>query len=400
MSVTNRKRSILRKNPYGYAKRRSFVARAMGLSPIGDIANPTLSENTDTGALTWETASDWDSAVDSAGIVHESNSERDLSDATVLQLGTPTGYKSSSVEALWPSDEDSGSTIFDVSGNNRDLSASGATPGDANGLYSTTSWSYDGTDDYADINALQYDETQSFTVNYWFYRTEALDKNDRILGFDTSGSSGGGWGFLFDGGFVDGGSDLVFRAGGTAAATGAASNTNTWYMVTLVNYGDGTQDVYVDASVQVSPSLTWSTPSGNFTVGTTGRSGGPYTDNSETFGGQIEDVGVWTSAFTSGEVSALDIRSGSYLTTATKSFASSAKPDLASLDYALNSQTVTLDVIGSPGTASEEIVNQTLDGATSYSLTWSNSHTDFRVKVNMSTADPTVTPTLNSMSLQ
>jgi len=50
MSIANPKSSILRKNPYRY--RRSFIARAMALNPIGDIANPALSEGTQE-TITW-----------------------------------------------------------------------------------------------------------------------------------------------------------------------------------------------------------------------------------------------------------------------------------------------------------------------------------------------------------
>jgi len=35
----------------------------------------------------------------------------------------------------------------------------------------------------------------------------------------------------------------------------------------------------------------------------------------------------------------------------------------------MHGETVDLDVIGSPGTASEEVVTQTLDGSTGYTLT-------------------------------
>lgn len=77
------------------------------------------------------------------------------------------------------------------------------------------------------------------------------------------------------------------------------------------------------------------------------------------------------------------------LTTATKSFASATKTNLTNLEYSLNGGSVTLDVIGSPGTASEEIVTQTLDGSERYDLSWSNKHTDYRVKLTLSNGNDT-----------
>jgi len=87
------------------------------------------------------------------------------------------------------------------------------------------------------------------------------------------------------------------------------------------------------------------------------------------------------------------------LTTATKSFSSTQNPNLQNLQYSLNGQSITADIIGSPGTPSEETVTQTLGGATSYPLTWSNAHTDFRVRPTLSTSDPTVTPTISRIEL-
>lgn len=89
-----------------------------------------------------------------------------------------------------------------------------------------------------------------------------------------------------------------------------------------------------------------------------------------------------------------------FLETATKSFSSTTQPDLQNLSYSLNNGAIDLKVIGSPGTPSEEVVTQTLDGATSYKLTWSNSHSDFRLRPELdSTADYTMPPTFNQGEL-
>jgi hypothetical protein len=88
-----------------------------------------------------------------------------------------------------------------------------------------------------------------------------------------------------------------------------------------------------------------------------------------------------------------------YLTTATKTFSTSVQPDLQNLDYDLNGQDITLDVIGSPGTANEEIVSQTLDGSTAYALTWSDSHADFRVKIDLGSTDKTTSPVARRVEL-
>lgn len=87
------------------------------------------------------------------------------------------------------------------------------------------------------------------------------------------------------------------------------------------------------------------------------------------------------------------------LTTIEKSYSSPQTPDLSGLVYTLNGETISVDVVGSPGEAGEEIVTQSLAGATSYDLTWSNAHTDFEVVFNLSTVDDSVTPEVDDLTL-
>ena len=87
------------------------------------------------------------------------------------------------------------------------------------------------------------------------------------------------------------------------------------------------------------------------------------------------------------------------LTTATKSFSGDVQPDLTDLSYTLNGQDVTLDVIGSPGTASEETKTVTLDGSSSFTLSWNATHTDFRIQVNMTCGDRQTSPTVDKLRL-
>jgi len=88
------------------------------------------------------------------------------------------------------------------------------------------------------------------------------------------------------------------------------------------------------------------------------------------------------------------------LTTTTKSFADPVKPDLTSLVYSLNGESITIDVVGSPGTASEEIITQSLDGGSDYNLNWSTAHTDFRLEFTLSTADTSTTPVFDEATLE
>jgi fibronectin type 3 domain-containing protein len=92
--------------------------------------------------------------------------------------------------------------------------------------------------------------------------------------------------------------------------------------------------------------------------------------------------------------------SSGQLTTIEQSFNTPQTPDLSGLVYTLNGETISVDVVGSPGQAGEEIVTQSLTGASSYGLSWSNSHTDFEVVFDLSTADDSVTPEVDDLTLQ
>jgi len=53
--------------------------------------------------------------------------------------------------------------------------------------------------------------------------------------------------------------------------------------------------------------------------------------------------------------------------------------NLTNLAYARNGETISVTVVGSPGTADEEQNTVTLAGDTEYTLSWGQPHTDFRV---------------------
>jgi len=364
----------------------------MALEPIGDIANPTLQNNADI-VLTWETAADWDNAVSEAGVIHE-----DVGDnvADVIAKGYPTGDAD---RVLYiHGDEDSGTTLADVSGNGNDATLNGGIVGNT-GILGTTSPAYDGSDDYAespDDASLNFSGDISFAC--WFHRDATTRNNPRLL---QKGNSNNQYGFFAAEGTGStelkarlslGGSDTLFESGLTYS-TGA------WHFAGFSwDESAGTMLFYLDgstATASASGSLDTSTDA----LALARR---PDGNSSTYFDGRIEVPMLWTNEQTTSNFDALynaGPNGTSTLTTATKSFASAQTPDLDNLSYALNGESMSIDVIGSPGTASEEIVSQTLDGSTSYTLTWSNSHTDFRLKFNLDTSVVTATPTMSATTL-
>lgn len=97
-------------------------------------------------------STDLDNATSESGVVHESVANSDHDDASTLKQGysLASPYKSSSAEVIYACQEDSGSTLHDYSGNNRDGTISGATVNATPNFLGTSSISGDGTDDVID----------------------------------------------------------------------------------------------------------------------------------------------------------------------------------------------------------------------------------------------------------
>jgi hypothetical protein len=89
------------------------------------------------------------------------------------------------------------------------------------------------------------------------------------------------------------------------------------------------------------------------------------------------------------------------LTSVTKSFTEPHRPNLDNLVYSLSGESITIDVVGSPGTSDEERVTQPLDGTSTYSIysEWSQEHTDYRLEFSVSTSDDSTSPSFDQASL-
>lgn len=370
--------------------------RAMGLTSIGDIGQGGLTTDT-TETITWGTASDWDNAVNEDSVTHEIYGDY-AADDTIF-LGYPTFDRGgTALEAFYPQHEDSGTTLVDASGNNRDGSINGGTV-DVTGMLGGSAISYDGTDDYSHVPQSVLDPlaaADAFTFFTWFLPDSIDDSNSRVIsdpnvneyGFfiKDHDANSGDWQF----GVISGGnlsvmdpSSQPFTGGAWNSLAGTFSGADT-YMGFFANGS-------LDAEDTSAP--------GSMDNGTNGLDLGGPSNKSEWYGGDMCFTRIYSRRLSSSEISTLHDVTAGRLTTSTKSFSTAVGPDLQNLQYNLNNETITLDVIGSPGTVDEEVVTQTLDGATSYSLSWANTHVDFRVRVEPSTATNTRTPDLSQVEL-
>lgn len=364
------------------------------MTPV-DVLEGIASFSTATVAtVTWETATDWDNAVAENGIIHEaSQTGFDTPGADVLAMGYPSyDIGGTNLKIYYPMNEDSSGPIHDLIDNN-DASEIGGPTYQNTGPWGRDAPGYDGSDDghqTGDPSAAA--DISTGTLLGWWYPTSS---GNRRNAFRRVAASGGLMRWKIDRESDD---SLRFQGGdgnNNWSYTGGTVSTNTWSFWACTVDGSRIKMWLNDTKVVDTSDSRTMGGSQSEEIDLANRGGG------EAWPGRTGYFRVYDRVLSETEVvDRYNWATAGDLTTATKSFSSNQQPDLQNLVYSLNGETITLDVIGSPGTASEEIVSQTLDGSTGYTLTWSSGHTDFRVKVNMSTSAVTATtPTLSKVEL-
>lgn len=194
--------------------------------------------------------------------------------------------------------EQASGDLLDLSGNAYDSAAVNVSSRTASGILNGNCFQFDTGSDYVSLGqAFQFSDSEAFSISVWFKRT-SLDKNDRLLGFDTTA----GWGFLFDGGYVDGGNDLVFRFDRTNLTSGAASANDEWFHAVVSRKSTGRIRFYIDGKLKASTkNSSWTTPTDDFILGSTGRDGGVYSTD-ERFNGFVDELRVYDRPLTRSEV--------------------------------------------------------------------------------------------------
>lgn len=372
----------------------------MPIGAMDDLASVTLAPPN----LVWETALDWDNAVSKQGVVDEATADTDHNDDTIVKQGFSAASPSpagSNLHFYYPSHENSGTTANDFSGNSNDGTLNGVTPG-VSGPLGTTAFGYDGTDDYLDTGFSA--ESGTFSVAGWIKTTETdrtavfgwnTNNGDNILleaNADDGFNQQNGW-VQFDH-KLNGNLNILDTGGDTGF------NNGNWHF--LGARADVTNDelaIFVDDTKY----------SGAFSLGDTSWNVPAYWGARNDDGGgesfyincDLWDLRLYDTAISDADFGTLYDTLGTpgTLTTATKSFASAQTPDLTA-GVTMNGVTdIKMDVIGSPsGTSETNTVQVTGDGT--FSITWSNSHTDFRVKLYPDNeSDFTRTPTINRVEL-
>ncbi len=353
--------------------------------------------------LVWNTTADWDAGT-SRGVTHTDDGD---GTATAVRIGAADD--ADGLVGYWRLDEDSGTVLSDATGRNdgqvRTENGDDSTYAlGRRGTFNTSGLSLDpdGTSDgaWVDLGSDTSAELANgpVTLTAWI-RTTAGDK-DAIVGFNRPDDANnllwyvnGGRLSLYDGGFNDAG-PVVADGDWHHVAVTLAENGEVTYYVDGTAYDPGfSTSTRVNANDVMSIGQEYD--DGNFEFGP-----GP----SDFFDGTIDDVRAYDRSLSATEVRGLSNQSGR-LVTAGKSLSTTADPGRLTLENVssnLPSGTTATVVVESnpPGSATfnESSGPVTLQpGQRSYTVpngTLSTPSERYRLRVDLSTTDPTVSPCL------
>lgn len=245
----------------------------------------------------WDTASDWDSAQSTNGVRSEQPANTDFAASDALEKGYPTtDQNGSALAAYYPLHEDSGSTLYEVSGNGHDLTEGGSpTYGNAGGILDTTYLTFDGTDDvkYA-TTGTTFDYGVGFTLSIWLNSSTFNDYAGLFVTRTTGGARAQ----------IQARSSGVVRANlsdgsSSVDVPGPTYDDGTWHNVTVVYDPNASNQARIYGDGSLADSKTQSL-SGTFTnplqIGAE-KDPGPY------FDGALAEARAWTRPLTDSQVS-------------------------------------------------------------------------------------------------
>jgi len=254
--------------------------------------------------LTWD-ATDLDNADSEDGVVHESVANSDHDDNSVLKQGyrLASPFLASDTIAYYALQEDSGTIVNDFSGNANDATNSGATVGQT-GLLGTTSYSFDGTDDFCEGPEVGY--TDPVTLSIWMKSTQTTASSASFIGmFASDDSSGVAVQLLLN---ANGGGILrgeIFAPQNTYTVDGSTQiNDGNWHHCVFMY--DSSQPVQGDLFVDATKETVFEIKDGNPSSAVseepllgTERTKGVY------FDGRLADARIFNRKLTASEIQTL-----------------------------------------------------------------------------------------------
>lgn len=355
------------------------------------ISSATATPPTEPELLNWNNSSDWDNAVSESGVAHEDVSNTDHNNAGVIQKGYSISENSNQAETVsyFPLHENSGSTAFDFA-RTSDGSVSGPNQG-VTGLVGTSAYSFDSTDDTVNFgSSLGGYSEMTWTLWVKWDGTSPEKYSPRPLSNQQ--------GYTVQ---INKGSDTQFNfrdsSGNSFTVRGPVIQSNSWVFLSAT-YNSTEMRAYINGDLVGIKSVTGNDINQN----SNSLLLGDDSTGENQYSGLIAHGQIYSQSLTSAEIQNRyeAIKKPGTLTTQTKSSDEAYKANLANLSYTLNGGSINVTVIGSPSTSDEERQTVTLNGTSSYNLSWTQAHSTYQIKLKLSHTDITKTPTISKIQLK
>jgi len=384
----------------GTVKANLTVAEADGVPAFETRGSKTINESLAilSGDYVWESAGDWDGATGSEGVVHASFGDRQ---SDRLALGYPAADQfGSGLAGYWSLD----GTADDASGSGLSGSMVGG-PGSDLGVFGTSSYQFDGNDDYVGIGDDLGDiHRGTSSLSAWIQTTDSghpqMWQSPGILGVE---EYGGGNDIFW--GWIDQFGQIGIQAGdGAAAMSSTEIDDGQWHHVAMTyDASTGQARVFVDGDLE--DSVTTRTGPITTDFGSIGRiedtAGSP-----EYFDGRLDEVRSYDRVLSPSAVEEIADLNGT-LTTGWQSGTQPLGPSNASLQYDADipaSTSINATVLADyddDGTFDERSdVIELSDGQNAVDVTGlSGTAQDFRLEIELGSDSVVKSPALKRVGL-
>ena len=195
----------------------------------------------------------------------------------------------------WPLNEASGSKAYDHSGNENHGTVNGATQG-TTGLLGDTAYSFDGSEDYVEMEDKAYLRPSSFSVSAWF-KTSGISGWSAIFGKEYWNNNEG-WTVYMG---AEGNGYIKFKGPQFSALTTSEEyDDSNWHHVTVV-YNGSTARIFIDGSKKSEGSRNFNHSDISLTVGSRHSNDGT-TRGHDSWNGKLSETRIYDRPLTKSEI--------------------------------------------------------------------------------------------------
>jgi len=342
--------------------------------------------------LLWDTQADWADSSRENGVVHAVFGDRQKD---TIQLGYGTGE--SGLVSYWPLDDAGATGVADVSGAGNDGSQTG-TPGNASGLFGTSAYDFDGSDDAITVphdESIEMSDEDAVTVSAWV-KKDAMQSGWVAIAQKSDQS----YNLQFENGNQP--TFTIYDGDWNIVNSGVSLSNDQWHHI-VGTYNGNEARIYVNGTLENTQTVTGTMANASGSplgIGENLATGGRNLD------GSIDELRLYDRALSDAEVQALyGVQSGQYTSGWRRASRSLSVDDLALTNVSASTGGGTVTVTVESDTNGDGVSDETSDpipitAYETYDLDGLSTDSDrFRLRVEMTGDAPTRSPVLSRVEI-